>query len=68
MTTIHDLITHAAPGFRLVGHPGEIAPANGQYQCLRCGAVLWRVTRGRRFPECPSLNCPTMWLWYPLRS
>jgi len=27
--------------------------------------VIWHLKKGRRFPECPTLNCPTMWLWYP---
>lgn len=47
----------------IVGHAGDPVPANGTYRCLCCGVVLWRARRGRRFPECPSSNCPTMWLW-----
>jgi hypothetical protein len=66
MTTTNDSLTLSVPGFHLVGHPGEVAPANGQYRCLRCGAVLWRLRKGRRFPDCPSQHCPTVWLWHPL--
>jgi hypothetical protein len=50
-------------GLRLVVHPGTPAPAHGAYRCLCCGVVLWRFRRGRPMPDCPSSNCPTMWLW-----
>jgi hypothetical protein len=49
--------------FPTVGHPGDVIAANGTYRCLCCGVVLWHVLKGRRFPDCPSNNCPTMWLW-----
>ena len=65
MKTIDDQPTVAVQGFQLVGHPGEAAPANGAYRCLCCGVVLWQVQKGRRLPDCPSPNCPTMWLWCP---
>jgi len=65
MHTVDDQPTTSVQGFRLVAHPGEAAPARGAYRCLCCGVVLWQVERGRRLPECPSSNCPTMWLWYP---
>ena len=65
MRTIDDQPILASPGFRLVGHPGEVAQANGAYRCLCCGVVVWHLRKGRRFPECPTANCPTMWLWYP---
>jgi hypothetical protein len=70
MRTTEGSLAISGPGFRLVGHPGEVAPVNGAYRCLCCGTVLWRVRRGRRFPECPTHNCPTMWLWlwYPNHS
>jgi hypothetical protein len=64
MKTTDDSRTLATPGFGVVGHPGETAPVSGAYRCLCCGTVLWRVRKGGRFPECPSRNCPTMWLWY----
>ena len=63
MRTAHDSSMHAAQEFRLVGHPGETVPVNGSYRCLCCGVVLWRLRQGRRFPDCPTQNCPTMWLW-----
>ncbi len=49
--------------FGVVGHPGDVAPANGAYRCLCCGVMLWNMRKGRRFPDCPSANCPTIWLW-----
>jgi hypothetical protein len=64
MRTTDDSPTVAIPGVGGVGHAGEMAAVNGAYRCLCCGAVLWRVRKDRRFPECPSPNCPTMWLWY----
>ena len=65
MKTIGDRPISTTEGFRLVGHPGEVATANGAYRCLCCGVVVWHLRKGRRFPECPTHNCPTMWLWYP---
>jgi hypothetical protein len=65
MKTIDDQPKLAPQGIRLVGHPGEVAQADGAYRCLCCGVVVWHLRKGRRFPECPTHNCPTMWLWYP---
>jgi len=65
MKTFDDPPTVPVQGFRLVAHPGDAAPARGAYRCLCCGVVLWQVQKGRRLPDCPSPNCPTMWLWYP---
>jgi hypothetical protein len=65
MRTIDDQPIPASQGFRLVGHPGEVAPVNGAYRCLCCGVVVWHLRKGRRFPECPTYSCPTMWLWHP---
>ena len=63
MKTIDDKPTPLLHAFRLVGHPSETVPADGSYQCLCCGVMLWHVRKGRRFPDCPSADCPTMWLW-----
>ena len=51
-------------GLRLVGHAGDTVAAKGAYRCLCCGVVVWHLQKGRRFPDCPSANCPTMWLWW----
>ena len=48
---------------RSVGRPGDTVPADRAYRCLCCGATLWRLRRGRRFPDCHINNCPTMWMW-----
>ena len=64
MKTTDDSPTLSFPGFRSVGHPGEIATVDGPYRCLCCGTMLWHVRKGHRFPECPSRSCPTMWLWF----
>jgi hypothetical protein len=63
MKTMSPHPPQAIEALRLVGHPGDRAPMNGSYRCLCCGVVLWRVRTGRRFPDCPTHNCPTMWLW-----
>src|SRR5262249_50021233 len=63
MKTIEEHRVSSIPGTRLVGHPGDGRPANGTYGCLCCGVVLGRLRKGRRFPDCPTHNCPTMWLW-----
>ena len=63
MKIMDDQPTLSVQGFRLAGHPGEVAPASGAYRCLCCGVVLWHVRKGRPFPECPSADCPTLWLW-----
>jgi len=63
MKTMDEQPVVSSQGFRLVGHAGDIVPAKGTYRCLCCGVVLWRLRKGRRFPDCPSANCPTMWLW-----
>jgi len=63
MKTIRYKPTPPLRELRQVGHPGNLAPASGIYHCLCCGVVLWRVREGRPLPECPSNNCPTMWLW-----
>jgi hypothetical protein len=63
MKTIEERPAATAQGFRLVGHPGDHVAASGAYRCLCCGVMLWQVRKGRRFPDCPSTNCPTMWLW-----
>lgn len=47
----------------LIGNPDDIVPASGTYRCLCCGVVLWHLRKGHAFPECPSPNCPTMWMW-----
>ncbi|HYB41336.1 MAG TPA: hypothetical protein VEL75_06165 [Candidatus Methylomirabilis sp.] len=63
MRTVDDIPAASVQGFRLVGQPGDVAPASGAYRCLICGAMLWRLSKGRRFPDCPSFNCPTTWMW-----
>ena len=63
MKTMDAQPTLSVQAFGLAGHPGEVAPASGAYRCLCCGVVLWHVRKGRRFPECPSADCPTIWLW-----
>jgi hypothetical protein len=66
MKTIDEGPTLPIQGLTLVGHPGDVAPASGTYRCLCCGVLLWHMRKGRRFPDCPSANCPTMWLWSQL--
>ena len=63
MKIVRDAPMLSVQQLQLVGHPGETTPASGTYWCLCCGVVLWHLREGRRFPECPSPNCPTMWLW-----
>ncbi len=66
MKTTDEKPTRPIQGLAFVGHPGDVAPAGGTYRCLCCGVLLWHMRKGRRFPDCPSSNCPTMWLWSQL--
>ena len=63
MKTVDVVPALSVEGLRVVVHPGSPAPANGAYRCLCCGVVVWRARKARPLPDCPSPNCPTMWLW-----
>jgi hypothetical protein len=63
MRISEDSASVSVEALRVVVRPGAPAPAHGTYRCLCCGVVLWRLRRGRPLPDCPTTDCPTMWLW-----
>ena len=63
MRTMLERTVERVQGSDDVGRPGDVIPSDGTYQCLCCGGTLWRLRRTKRFPECQTHNCPTMWWW-----
>jgi hypothetical protein len=48
---------------RSVGRPGDTIVQGGTYWCLCCGASVKHLRKDKRFPDCCTNNCPTMWMW-----